>query len=268
MKATLLFILLLISFIGKAQLITVDTCFVNNTSKQFFKKNQLADKVFFFISANGSKSIDVYKKGTWQDTSYKFSKSTDYETYDLDFIGDNYFFHKKFGELLLPEKEIGFISKNKCASLTYARGYIYPDSIRCKVEFQCPVEIKNDTDVIVFTKIEVPWGYKNGMKALQNKIHLSYQKKYTNKNQILTDSAYMFSIIVDKKEGCLLRIELTHGNYSPFVQFLIDELRKACEWTPGMAGGRPVKSFIKIFIRLNKDGSFLVAMPNDQPEQK
>ena len=121
---------------------------------------------------------------------------------------------------------------------------------------------------MVFTKIEVPWGYKNGMTALQNKIQLSYQGKYLNKKQTLTDSTFMFFIIVDRKEGCLLRIELTNGSYSSLAQFLIDELRTACEWIPNMQGGRGVRSFTKLFIRLKKDGSFLVAMPNDQPAQK
>lgn len=268
MKATLISLLLLISFIGKAQIVTVDTFLVNPSSKLFFEQNPLVQKIGFTFNNGGSKYFQIYKKGIWQDTTYNFSQPNDYETYDLDFIGDNYFFHKNFGLLPLPEKEITIIANTKCKNYSYARGYIYPDSIRFKIEYYCPVEIKNDTNEIVFTKIEVPWGYKNGIKALQNKIQLSYQNNYSNKKQVVTDSTFMFLIIIDRKEGCLLRIELTHGSYSSLAQFLIDELRTSCEWIPNMQGGRGIRSFTKIFIRLNKDGSFLVAMPNDQPDQK
>lgn len=268
MRSFLAAIFLTSAFFCKAQLFTIDTSFANTSSKQFFKQNPTIEKITFSFYSNGTNYLQVYKKGIWQDTSYNFSQPNDYESYNLGFVGDNYFFHKKFGTLPLPEKELAFISKNKCSEFSYARGDIYPDSIRFKIEYRCPVEIQNDTTEIVFTKIEVPWGYKNGIKSLQNRIQLSYQNNYLNKKQISTDSTFMFFIIVDRKEGCLLRIELTHGNYSSLAQFLIDELRTSCEWIPNMQGGRGVRSFTKIFIQLSKEGSFLVAMPNDQPEKK
>ena len=263
MKFRLFIILLSWSQISKAQLITIDTCFANNSSKQFFEQNRLVDKVFFSIYSDGSQHIQVYRRGIWQDTSFNFSVPNDYESYDLNFIGDNYFFLKKYGALNFPDKELASVSKNKCSKFSYARGYIYPDSIRCKIEFRCPVETKSDSDEIVFTKVEVLWGYRNGVKALQNKIQAAYLKSPLSNQKILADSAFMFSIVIDRKDSCLIRIELTKGNYSPIAQFLIDELRAACEWTPSMQGGRLVRSYSKIFIRLNRDRSILVVTPTN-----
>ncbi len=94
MKATLISLLHLISFIGKAQVVIVDTFLVNPSSKLFFEQNLLVQKIGFTFNNGGSKYFQIYKKGIWQDTTYNFSQPNDYETYDLDFIGDNYFFHK------------------------------------------------------------------------------------------------------------------------------------------------------------------------------
>ncbi len=262
MKLRLISLLLISSLICKAQLITIDTCFTNNSSKQFFQQNLLVSKVFFSKNTDGSKNIQVYRKGIWQDASFNFSVPNDYESYDLNFIGDNYFFLKKYGNLDFPEKELASIVKNKCSNSPYIRGYIYPDSVRCKIEFRCPVETKSDPDEIVFTKVEVLWGFKNGLKALQNKIQAAYLKSHLGNQKMSADSAFMFSIVIDRKDSCLIRIELTKGNYTPVAQFLIDELRAACEWTPSMQGGRPVRSFAKVFILLNKDRTITVAMPN------
>lgn len=263
MKLHLIIFLLVCSLISKAQLITIDTSFANTSSKQFFERNRLVEKIFYSINSDGSKDIQIYRKGIWQDASFNFSVPSDYESYNLNFIGDNYFFLKKYGALNFPEKELASISKNKCSNSPYVRGYIFPDSIHCIIEFLCPVETKSDPDEIVFTKVEVLWGFKNGLKALQNKIQAAYLKSHLSNRKMSADSAFMFSIVIDRKDSCLIRIELTKGNYTPVAQFLTDELRAACGWTPAMQGGRPVRSFTKIFIRLNMDGSLVVATPND-----
>ncbi|RXK59404.1 hypothetical protein ESA94_14825 [Lacibacter luteus] len=264
MKMQLTIFLLVYSLIGNAQLITIDTFFANTSSKQFFKQNTLVEKISFSNYADGSKHIDVYRKGIWQADSYNYSIPNSYESYDLNFIGDNYFFQKKYGTIRFPDREIDSLSKNKCSEFPYVRGIIYPDSIRCKIEFQCPVEIKNDSDEIVFTKVEVPWGYEGGVKALQQKIQSAYQNKYVKSQHSSADSAFLFSILVDSKSSCLLRIELTQGNYSSFAQFFIDELRTACQWKPNLQGGRAVRSFTKVFVRLNKNQTITVAMPNEE----
>ena len=114
---------------------------------------------------------------------------------------------------------------------------------------------------MVFTKVDILSGYKNGIKELQKKIESSYRNSSLYKQNKPVETALLFDIIVDNKDSCLKRIELKRGSYSPFAQFIMDELKAACSWTPSEQGGRPVKSYSKFFFRLNKDNSITVAMP-------
>ncbi len=258
----LLFAVSLTSSAQKTQI--VDTSFVNTSSKGFFIRNPVIEKVRFYTYASRTKSIDVYPKTIWQDTAYKNWSINNYESYNLHFTGDSYFFEKKYGTFNFPDKEIVAASLNKCSKPYYIKCSADADSIKCKLEFTCPLKKEKkegDEDEIIFTKIETLSGYKNGIKELQKKIESSYRKSNWLKQKPTVDSAFLFAIIIDNKDSCLKRIELTEGNYSPFAQFIIEELKTACSWIPSQQGGRPVKSYSKIFIRLNKDNSITVAMP-------
>ncbi|MFT3845742.1 MAG: hypothetical protein QM725_11860 [Lacibacter sp.] len=233
---------------------------MNTSSADFFKRNPVVDSLHF----SGSGVIYVYLKTTWQDTAYKASSTNNYNWYDLNFIGDKYFFETKYGVFKLPTTEINKLVQNKCSDQYYIRGSLNADSVKCKIEFYCPVP-KNkteDEDEIIFTKIEIISGYKNGIKALQNDLQTAFNNYHFSKKINPNKSAMLFEVLIDNKDSCLKRIELKEGEYSEFTQFIIDELRNNCSWTPSIQGGRPVKSYSKIFVRLNKDKTITVAMPN------
>ncbi|MEQ1798537.1 MAG: hypothetical protein ABL872_11340 [Lacibacter sp.] len=238
----------------------VDTSFVNTSSKDFFTRNPVIEKVQFNIYADSVNYISVYPKTIWQDTTYKNSYFNNYESYDLSFIGDSYFFEKKYGRFPSPNKELAAASLNRCSKPSFIKCAADADSIKCRLEFNCPVK-KEEIDEMVFTKVEILSGYKNGIKELQKKIETSYRNGSLFKKNRPVETALLFDIIIDNKDSCLKRIELKRGNYSPFAQFIMDELKTSCSWTPSEQGGRPVKSYTKIFIRLNKDNSITVAMP-------
>lgn len=263
MKRICFLFLFAVSLTSSAQKMQiVDTCFVNTSSKDFFTRNPVIEKVQFNIYADSVNYISVYPKTIWQDTTYKNSYFNNYESYNLSFIGDRYFFEKQYGKFTLPVKELAAASLNRCSLPSYINCTADAGSIKCRLEFNCPVKKEEeDEDEMVFTKVEVLSGYKNGIKELQKKIENSYRNNSQFKQKQPVETAILFDIIVDNKDSCLKRIELKRGSYSPFAQFIMDELKTSCSWTPSEQGGRPVKSYSKIFIRLNKDNSITVAMP-------
>jgi len=257
----LLFVVSLTSSAQKTQI--VDTSFVNNSSKDFFTRNPIIEKVQFAIYSESTKYVSVYSRTVWEDTTFrKASSFKNYESYNLSFIGDSYFFEKQYGKFTLPDKELAAASLNRCGQVYFIKCTADTDSIKCRLEFNCPVtKEETDEDEMIFIKVEVLWGYKNGIKELQKKIENSYRNNSLFKQNRPVETALLFDIIVDNKDSCLKRIELKRGSYSPFAQFIMDELKTACSWTPSEQGGRPVKSYTKIFIRLHKDNSITVAMP-------
>lgn len=264
MKCICFLFLFAVSLTSSAQrIITVDTSFVNTSSKDFFDRNPVVKKVEFNIYSESIKYISIYLKTIWQDTTYKNSYFNNYESYNLSFTGDSYFFEKQYGNFTLPEKEFTAVVLNRCSKPYSIKCAAYADSIKCKIEFNCPIK-KEETyeDEIVFTKVEILSGYKKGIKELEKKIETSYRNSKLFKQKKSVEAALLFDIIVDNKDSCLKRIELKRGSYSHFAQFIIDELMTSCEWTPSIQGGRPVKSFTKIFVLLNKDRTITIAMPN------
>lgn len=261
MKTLLLIPALLISVLASAQKIQYfDTSFVNTSSADFFKRNPVVDSINF----SGTSVVYVYLKTTWQDTAYKASSTNNYNWYDLNFIGDKYFFEKKYGVFNLPTAEINKLVQNKCSDQYYIRGSVKPDSIKCNFEFQCPLpKVKREDDnEIIFTKVETNSRYKKGVKGLQKDLETAYlSKRFSNHNEE-NEIPLLFNVIVDGKDSCLKRIELIEGEYSEFAQFILDELKRNCLWLPSMQSGRRVKSWVKIFVRLNKDKTITVAMPN------
>lgn len=109
-----------------------------------------------------------------------------------------------------------------------------------------------EDDEKVFIKKEIHAGYQNGIGVLQDQIQNAYNKKYAGAKKWPVESVLFFQVLIDNKGGCLKRIKLIEGKYTAFTEFIMEELRKACLWTPADGGGRPVTSYPKIFVQLKK----------------
>lgn len=238
-----------------------DTSFVNKSSTDFFKRNPVVDTIRFFRYSDGAESIDIYKKTMQQDTSQNSFSSNYYKSYDLSFLGDRYFFEKKYGAFNFPIKEINLSVHNKCSDSFYVSGTIKQGFIKYEIQFYCPVKKDTSEDEMIFSKIEKLSGYKNGTKALQQHLQTAYIKNFTNKPRTQFDSALLFQVMIGK-DSCLQKIELIEGKYSEFAEYIMNELKNACSWEPYIKDGRPTRSYSKIFVRLNKDNTITVAMPN------
>ncbi|MCY7420422.1 MAG: hypothetical protein LH478_01630 [Chitinophagaceae bacterium] len=234
----------------------VDTIFLNTSSSDFFLQNPVVDSLKVNGYPYNSAGVWVYSKTFWQDTSYHKLSFYGNENYDFDFLGDKYLFEKKYGGIDLPEEEMSVVLGKKYIAPTF-HFIIRPDSIRRIIEYYCPEE-KDDNEEKVFTKVEVLARYKNGIKQLQSQMEHAFKESLTGIKCSRLDSVLIYKILVDSKDSCLKRIELIEGRYSPFEELIMEELKRSCSWLPSMQGGRAVMSYIKIFIRLNKDRSITV----------
>ena len=134
------------------------------------------------------------------------------------------------------------------------------DSIRCFVECYFQIKTGDDEDKI-FTKVERGPKYVKGVQQLQNQIEAALKQKYPDGEKQPIDSVLIYKIMVDRKDSCLLSIELKEGKSSRFAQIVSDEIKSACSWTPANGGGRPVMAYLKMFVRLNKNNSITVDIP-------
>ena len=75
-----------------------DTSLINNTSDNFFCINPAVNSIKAHGGQRGSKSLSVFVKSFDQDSSLQKKKTSNYEYYDIDFLGDKYLFEKKYGK--------------------------------------------------------------------------------------------------------------------------------------------------------------------------
>lgn len=98
-----------------------------------------------------------------------------------------------------------------------------------------------------------------------NELATALEKKYDEKKyQPSGDSALIFKAFVDQKPlNRLQHIELIEGTKSAFSDFILQGLKDSGKaWRPLLQGGRAVKSYIKVYARLNSDSSITMSTSN------
>jgi len=234
---------------------TFDTSFLNITTKDFFKKNPVVRELHYFTNFQSSRYISAYFS---KDSSGNDDRKKN-EYYNFNFIGDRYLFEKKYGTIDLPEREIQKAIVKKCFIDYFLDLTIKADSVKLSFKSHCSPE--ND-DERIFTKVEVFAGYKPGMKQLEKDINAAVVKNYSPDSKThLTDSVFIFRIIVGNKDSCLKEVKLMEGEDGFFSGVVAQALKNCCSWTPSMHGGRAVNAYIKVYIKYNKDQSLTVAYP-------
>ena len=179
----------------------------------------------------------------------------------MDFLGDEYLFEKKYGKLNLPTNVMQYALTKSLNQSCRLQKVLRRDSIRCMMECYFQIKTGEDEDKI-FTKIERGPRYSKGVMQLKKQIETALQQKYAGKEKQPIDSVLIYKIMVDKKDSCLLSIQLEEGKNSRFAEIVSDEIKSACSWTPFYAGGRAVFSYYRIFVRLNINNSITLKMPN------
>ena len=100
--------------------------------------------------------------------------------------------------------------------------------------------------------------YEGGIEKLAKQFGEKYNSK---KHRPKGDSIVVFNAFVDQKDlNELEKIELIKGEKSNFSDFILEGLKgSGKKWHPEIQSGREVKSVVKIYARLNKDGSITMA---------
>lgn len=240
--------------------VTFDTILINNSSATFFRENPVVDSIIYITGHNWGKQVRVYLKTLWSSTVYTESLFKIGDFYDLDLLGDNFLFEKKYGKLILPTKEISIVLNKRCSPSYLIEFTLHADSIKGQLESDCPSKARDGTEDydFVFTKTEHLPSLKNGKEHLQSLIQSVTANKLNKVEIPILDSILIYKVLVDRKDSCLKTIELIQGRYSPFEQMVMEVLKTYCYWLPAIQGSRVVLSYKKLFIRLNSDKSITV----------
>lgn len=138
MKILIFLLLFVITFSLAAQKKRIfDTAFVNQSSNDFFVRNPEAIKINFEISFFNERSVCIYTKGYWADTTYTKATIGACEFYNFNFLGDVYHFEKKYGHLQFPQKEMAIAISRKCNPDPSLSISIKADTVTCLAELYC-----------------------------------------------------------------------------------------------------------------------------------
>ena len=177
------------------------------------------------------------------------------EYYDLNFEGDKYLLTKKYENLdflsLLKEQADSLVSLRKCNAQYSLNATLYRDSIVYKISQCCSSSQQN----VSYIEPYLPSARYNGnIKKLAELLEQNY---IPIQHGIVGDSVYIFKGFVnDHPLNSLDNITLTEGIKCPFSEFISASLSKTGKsWLSMVQGGREVKSYVRIFVRLNSDKS-------------
>jgi hypothetical protein len=235
-----------------------DTAFSSISYANYFQKNSSIKKIEFYTYKDKSKYLEVFPKTIWQAMGANYTNLKMYESYNFGFPGDIYLLEKKYGRIDLPEKEIVALIKKTCGEFYTIRGYITTDSIRLELSYTCTT----DPEEKYFEKVEIGVRYTGSVNRLKQQLEDAIKIKNIVLTDNIEDSVLIFNTILDNKDSSLKRIELIEGKYSVFSQTMLETLIKSGPWLPPLQGGRPVRAYFKIFIRLQKDKAITVAISN------
>lgn len=227
--------------------------FVNQKFKAFFLVNRDVETISFYYSNKQSRTGSVYTRNDSLNNLFRYL--------NFNFIGDSVLFEKFYGPLQFPDTEFEEFLKNKRFDTHNSVMTVSKDSVKIKSISYRIKKQKPKKDEIVFTKVEIYGGYKGGAIKLKAQIQKNFDAHFSGKEIQLKDSTFIFQAIIPSKDSCLQEVRVLYGEESFFKQFIIEQLYAACQWEPAYGGGRPVKAWRRIFVRLNSDRSITVAYP-------
>jgi len=195
----------------------------------------------------------------------------DSEFYDMNFEGDVYVFNNKYKNSIRfvePQIDVQQIygKKIECLNSKVLRTIIRQDSVIFNFKLECLGNGIN-RDIPVRTELGVPAKYSGDLKKLCSAV----EKQFADINTTFgIDSIVVFRGVVDVS-GDLSGLILEAGEQSAFSDAVKDvlkfsqrtpTLRERKYWVPAKIERGPVKSNIRIYARLNGDGSVTLSTPH------
>lgn len=239
---------------GKSQFISLLllVCFTNGIA-QVTKKNKkvlIYSPLRTFFQQNPSlKEIEIYR---WEPRgcnriSVKSTDSTiNWQYFDLCFAGDKYLFEKKFGKWNFPDSLVNHLIDNK-ADYWHATVNIRYDSL-----FIATTHEYYSKEEFFFGRIRDSIWYIKGIAALERELQAGIQ--HISAKEKLTDSVFFFTAILKKDSTITVDKQITSENKT-YAKALTDVLNKSYPWKPYMHGGIRLKYYMRIYVRINENGT-------------
>lgn len=221
----------------------------NVSHGKLFSSVEGLDSVLVVFIRNKAESVKLYIESTHLGQDI-------YDHFDANFIGDRYYFEKKYKQSIpaLPKLEIDSISKMKgCEGDFQIIAKINRDSIIYSLFQICP---KDEEKIAYSGRHAVNATYKGGDEQLTRYIEAGLRSEI---HRIGLDSVVLLNGVVNP-DGSLRDLKLVESESSPFADFILNRLEHTSKsWLPTIQGGRPVRSVVRFYIRLNADKRLEVA---------
>lgn len=234
----------------------MDTLVADAALGRIFLDHPVLDSIKLSVEPGG-RFLEVYSKKMWKSPEYDNNFPSP-ERYNLNFEGDKYLLHKRWGAIPLPEKAIAALQSRTCGLYFNLRGMARNDTIVFRLVYNCP----SDTTEKYFLKVETGTRYTGGKPALRLLLDNAVRQNPAVLKQMPGDSALFFKVMLSRKDSCLKAIQLTDGDYSGFARVIMEELKRSGPWLPPLQSGRPVNAYFIIFVRLKPDNTLFVDFNN------
>ena len=226
-----------------------DTVFVYPPFNELSRRRPALDSLSFTETKYGSNILIIYSKRSSGPASMN-SKS---EYYNLDFEGDRYLLQKKWGTVLLPEKEIALLIKRTCDAYYKLDGHWRKDSLFIRHSYWCD---SNDSDSErVFIAIPHRIEFKQGKEKLREQLE---EVVTPYKRMLDITTVYIFRLLVSR-DSSISSVKMVEGDSASLAAgVLMDELKRSGPWIPAQQGGRSVKAYMKVYVRLEPKSKLVV----------
>lgn len=224
---------------------TVEIALPNKTDYAFFEENHFIKSLTVEYQNTRPVSISVFHRSS----ENQFGIADEF--YDLGFAGDRYLLKKKYRTVdLLDYPKVGIINGSIVIRPTEYQykitEFIDIDSIR----YQFIIQQKTENEISIWETSRPEATFRGGNEKLAALFKNCCDSLRIDK-LLSKDSVFLFRGQIDR-DGSIDSVQLTFGKKSD----LSKSIKKCIEetsgkWYPQIQGGRPVKSFVDIFIDID-----------------
>lgn len=185
-------------------------------------------------------SIDAEKKAFTGLTIFKHSNNYPSSQYfDLSFEGDKYLLRKTYGNILLPTRLLEHLSAGVCQQYLRTTIRAVPDSMSIHLQYYCP----DKSSEWYFEKVPNEISFPGGIKKLEPLVQAALQQT------VFKDSIFLLRAIVNP-DKTINHFEVLEGADTSVTNRIIAALEKTVPWQPAIQGGRAVKAYVKLFVKV------------------
>ena len=203
----------------------------------------------FFHQNPSFKEVGIFRwepRGCYRITVESTDSILDRQFYDLCFEGDKYLFEKQFGKWNFPDSLVAPLIDNK-ADYWHATVKIRYDSI-----FVATVHEYYTDEEFYFGRVRDSVWYIKGMAALEKELQAGI--RHISADEKLTDSVFYFMAILKRDSTITVDKQIASKNET-YTKALTKVLNKSYPWMPYMHGGRALNFYMRIYVRINGDGT-------------